>query len=293
MNNQTLPTYTTTNFDNAKDFLNYLSPLNDKFRNSNVLYRGQADANWTLTPTVFRRGEFNSYPHHPVSYKFPEGTVAYWDWVISEVELLQKFLSYCNEAGIDVPANTSALHRKLANLKQGDRGMNLQKLLSWPDNDVIDALGFAQHYSLPTRMLDWTKHAQKAAYFALEGMNSPARVFDKGRLAVWILDCDLLNGISHDSHTVRVVDLPSTLNRNIVAQSGRFTVISGVDIARDLDDILIASGNSAALEKATLPWSENNSLIQYLDGFGINESTIYPNAYGAARAAKRSFRIDQ
>ncbi|WP_430455054.1 FRG domain-containing protein [Rheinheimera sp.] len=202
-------------------------------------------------------------------------------------------MSYCNEAGVDVPANTSALYKKLHDLKQGDRNINYQKLLNWPDNDVLDVLGFAQHYSLPTRMLDWTKHSLKAEYFALDGMNSPSRIFGDERLAVWVLDCDPLNDISYESHTVRVVDVPSTLNRNIVAQSGRFTVVSGTDIAKDLDYILTSSGNSAALEKVTLPWSQNYSLVRYLNSFGINESTIYPNAYGAARAAKRSFNIEQ
>ncbi|WP_430455055.1 hypothetical protein [Rheinheimera sp.] len=88
MNVQMLPTYKTTHFENAKDFILYLSPLHNEFQSSNIVYRGQADASWSLTPTIFRRGEPNSYPHHPVGYNFPEGPDQEWDWVISEVELV-------------------------------------------------------------------------------------------------------------------------------------------------------------------------------------------------------------
>jgi hypothetical protein len=97
-----------------------------------------------------------------------------------------------------------------------------------PGEDAVATLCWAQHYRLPTRLLDWSGSLLVAAYFAVED-NS----FDKYDSAIWALSQGIINfyltgdsrsGALHESHliypladTYHVADKPNDPIFDVIA----------------------------------------------------------------------------
>lgn len=89
----------------------------------------------------------------------------------------------------------------------------------------IEWMALAQHYGLPTRLLDWTFNPLVAAYFAVRQMGSTHK--DKGRdgSAIWAMPKPPLVS-SEDLYNIKGPELfvPPNISPNISAQSSVFTI---------------------------------------------------------------------
>ena len=70
----------------------------------------------------------------------------------------------------------------------------------WPPDVLLPMIGLAQHYGAVTRLLDWSRDALTAAYFAATRgrcarEHSESMHAAENRLAVWIFNAELLDSI--------------------------------------------------------------------------------------------------
>jgi FRG domain-containing protein len=156
-------------------------------------------------------------------------------------------------------------------------------------------LALAQHYGVPTRMLDWSRHPYIAAYFAASDC---VRQRKTGRLALWAFDHYLAyssNLYPWLTERLRLVTASAADIPNLFAQQGLFLLLrernvrAGDDFnAEPYDKIIRKSIEFDLAEsiffKFTLPARQAPELLRLLSAHGIDASTIFPGYDGVARA---------
>jgi len=167
-------------------------------------------------------------------------------------------------------------------------------------------LALAQHYGIPTRFLDWTRHAYTAPYFAAIGA---AEAFTKKsidpatHLSVWALNTEALK-LSRVTppkvnQKVKVITVPSADNPNLNVQKGLFTIYqpplrwdSSVD-RTPFDHVIERYGVKAILIHFTLPVEKASKLIRLLFLEGVRGAPIYAGYKGAATATMEQVYWDK
>lgn len=255
---------------------------------SDWVFRGQRDWSWELLPAAFRPGAwkfFRSPTHEP--------TV---EPAVNEFRVLQAFLDGLDRAGLDVP-NAIFLPQLFEDGAPG--------LLSFPlDPAALTLAALAQHYRIPTRLLDWTRVALNAAYFAAAGaaenLQNPKEEHPEC-LSVWAFRsefgkwCDeefAKNNIN--TRKVRVAAAPRASNPNLHAQSGVFTESTEKDpierTVRELVQMLEPIGGqfpvANPLVRFDLPCSESPKLLRLLANEQIDGARMFPGREGVVLAMK-------
>lgn len=136
------------------------------------MYRGLGDDRCNLTPGILRKGMSSTADMQ----------------VFKEWAYIETFARHCDSIGLAIPNDSPAFREKFLNQNNptGPGG----SLSEWPPTEMHPLMALAQHYRLPTRLLDWSTRAYVAAYFAIS--DALAKKGDMGaeRLAVWVLDIE-------------------------------------------------------------------------------------------------------
>lgn len=267
------------------------------------VFRGQADSNWGLQPKVFR---MTKHLHDGQEVEIAE--IMRWapgqvrslvpppnDLARRELSLVYRYCRNLEKMGIEVPHDRPDMWNVSARATH-PRG--------FPPKRWRAAFALAQHYGIPTRLLDWSTDALVAAYFAAVEVARERWEGNRERecLAVWALYVDSQRWFDARGTGFEFVTAPTASNPNLFAQSGLFTLVrfgrgdprAAIDHPPDLDSFMLNSalpelGEGArlrvpALVKLTLPCSQARALLMLLELRGISAAKIYPGHRGAAEA---------
>lgn len=168
-------------------------------------------------------------------------------------------------------------------------------------SDGWEWLTLAQHYGLPTRLLDWTEDPLVALYFACEVPTNSTDDIEDGKF--FELDPDVLNResnpsgpalllLSHDAHLDGYLPESGDAEANgplavtsmryfdrVTAQVGTFTV------AKNGEDLI----GHAAVETWIVPLAAKKLILTELADLKINESTVYPDLGHLAKHIKEVY----
>lgn len=138
-----------------------------------------------------------------------------------------------------------------------------------PEND-FDCLGFAQHYGLVTRLLDWTKDPLVALFFAVQNAKTNKTVDGVvfAHKSEWLIKQRSLKFSSLELACGVYALEPEVLNPRVIAQKGLFTyhknpwadfrhsargdVLKYVDIAHSYKKVIRGQLRKAGYSKATM-----------------------------------------
>jgi hypothetical protein len=285
----------------AREFLEALSPLGSYFGKVSLaepwLFRGQGQ-DVPLIPSAFRmkgkKDKLATLTNRDVN-KFEERLRA-------ERDVLVQFFNIADRRGLILPDDSQQLRAKLGTLMSDwgdappvDWAESLERATA-----ALSLMALAQHYGIPTRLLDWTRQALSAAFFAAEDALKHSDEYEpSSRLVVWAFYFPLL-GKRAELHQltdpVLIVTAPSATNPNLKAQQGVFTLLHPLDTKEaegkylPMEEVLEDRAKKAdpahsgasrlivgcKLQKFTLPVSEADPLLYLLAKLDITPSSIYP-----------------
>jgi hypothetical protein len=264
------------------------------------IFRGQRDAQWPLRSRFDR--EYSRTLKQIKETRCPKGLDSQDRAVWKE-----RKARYLKRLGSREWLLESQLERfKRASL--GRRGLAPREL------SVDEWWSLGRHFGLATPLLDWTRSAYLACFFAMQ----EAQASESGWRGVWafshsalreiqenpnrIVDSkgrtlSFLEGVALDSKSAET-PLPSLQvleplideNSRMLSQSGIFTrTPNGEDIEEFIKQNLDLMGANPVLCRIDIPEDQREAFLRQLEAMNIHSGSLFPDLSGAADYCNRAF----
>ena len=239
--------------------------------------------------------------------------------MMSEYQLLHKFYNLCDRHHLRVPD----CPRLRDGVVKGYDPYTFFIRENWLPKEIWEVAALAQHYGVPTRLLDWTYNINTALYFAVKDFVKPlstqqqllrteTRLKNRGKIEeplceIWALDTRVV--VAKEGKLPLELIRPSyNGNPNLAAQEGVFTLWSllkpvqtkdgkwkfDITLKDDtpLDQLLVKKlkelkvDAQSFLYRISFPQKASIEIYEYLKQAGHTAAKLFPGYDGVTIAMK-------
>lgn len=296
-------------YDKLEKFITDIS-YNGKLYNifkTSYIFRGLPSDKYELIPNALRASNQESlFKLSGIGGAMPN--IEFMQ-ISAEFNLLYKFFKKCDYYGLHIP--------DIPQLRSDIATNGIKYLIEslageqWIPNNLLELAGLAQHYGIPTRLLDWSQDIFVALYFAASGaLKIREKKEEKSKyIVLWALDSLHLDTFNDDEIPLKLVRLQYNGNPNLCAQKGLFTLWQmptsliyksgyppkanrNIEINRNpldqliLNNPIIKEENATILYKILISTSETEKLYEYLRHIEYNASRLFPGYDGITKSIK-------
>ncbi|WP_277375842.1 FRG domain-containing protein [Paenibacillus polymyxa] len=295
----------TVHINSAKEIFDAFSPFGSygHLLNKGFIFRGEATTKYILLPTALRP---DNKLWDLVDFKVTEieGENLEYYQRVAEYKILHKFYVKADRNGMKIP-NVDSLRRNMMMFFGEELQLVYNEWLPFP---LYELAALAQHYGLPTRLLDWSMDPFVSLYFA--SVNAVKHGLDmEDHLVLWVLNREFIErmNISIRQVPLTIINPPYGGNENLRAQHGILSLWTGVKFGEDegekgkslkvdrtpLDTLLYKclSNNTqykgkptVVLHKFLIPNNEAKNLLSALDKLNYNAASLFPGFDGVSRS---------
>lgn len=292
----------TIRFDTVEDLFDYFAPWRNDPKLHDYIFRGHGQESYRLVPKALRPELSHWF------WELGPGKPEYqWQWEYwqahAEYSLLRDFYRLADRMGLEVPLSPKIRQNLAADFEIREGTPRNRSDQIWISPDLHETAALAQHYGLPTRLLDWTYDLYVALYFGF--MDAIGK---DGNLSIWALNKEHLSFLKGTVEQVNVEFITPhyASNPNLNAQQGLFShwpiavpsmhsmvenfqsggQASLVD-RRPLDELIEEQMGDAPAQniflKFVLPCSEAASGCGILQRLGYGAAKVFPGYGGVAK----------
>lgn len=298
-------------FDTVDELMDFISPWGESPNLDGYVFRGHSQESFKLIPSALRPESVDRF-WELTSYGRPIGHQHELDFfqIRAEYSLIRDFYRLADRQGLEVPVSLK-MRENLAQDFDTIALFNLSDGGKWIPDDLLEAVALAQHYGIPTRLLDWTYDINVALYFAFNGA-----IDMEGRLVIWAINKEHLCFLKPTTSRINVDFITPHYagNPNLCAQKGLFThwqidqismreqieinmqggnmpLVNRKSLDELIENNLSGDDQQNIFKKFTLPCSEAKKGCQLLIKMGYGPARLFPGYQGVADQVLNNHRL--
>lgn len=156
---------------------------------------------------------------------------------------------------------------------------------------ISDAIIYAQHYGLKTRLLDWTSNALIALWFACQEYKTEDTAYvyhltiEEETIIPNTKSLDIFNLTN-----IKIVK-PKLNNKRLIAQDGWFSIHNYNRTDSKYEPLTEKSEEIISLSRIPIEKHSKDEILNYLGNIGFNYRTIFPDFYGLTSYLNHEYHI--